>query len=1142
MKKNQSLQWEADSYVPLKKIIRKMKITLFVVLISAIQIFATGVYSQNAKFNLKKENASIENILNVIENQSDFYFLYNGKLVDVTQKVTVSVENQSIENTLKELLKNTNISYKIIDRQVILSPTDNGNAGNNQQKPKAISGKVTDTTGATLPGVSVVVRGTTNGTITDVDGNYKLSNVAENAVIQFSFVGMKSEEVSVAGKETVDVILKEESIGIEEVVAVGYGTQKKADLTGAVASVKTVEILKSMPSTNISNTLQGSLAGVSVVSGSGDPSKEMTIRIRGVNSISSDSQPLVVIDGFIGGSLKSLNPSDIQSIEVLKDASATAIYGSQGANGVILVTTKTPSKDKMTVSVNVFGSLQTVYKYPDVLSPAEFANLANAYGQEYFPTMTTPQAPKVYFTQDQIKALENGTGGYNYVKAIFNDPAISQNYDLSISGGNDKTTYLASVRYAGSQGIIKKSSNDAVNYRLKIDNTLRTWLSTGLNVYGDYSKSQGPRIDSYEGLLQTAINWPTTAQPTNADGSFNNVFPIGGLAAYNPMGLINDNKGTNQVVNNNVQAYTEVRFTKNLKFRSQFGVTLNNSLDQNTFDSKSYFYFKNNRTQAYSTSAWNLSWLNTNILNYNKEFNKNHRINATAVFEQSYANFYNHQSTAELLAFDLGYDALAWADKYYVNSQRTIFTLMSGMGRINYVYRNRYMATVSYRADGSSRLKNKWDYFPSCALAWDLAQEEFMKRFKIINQLKLRTGYGVVGNQAITPYSIYSQMVPVANSDGTTSYTVGRPASPNLSWERNEQLNAGMDVAFWNGRLTVTADWYKKVSKDILLNVQQPAYAGWSSLLKNAGEITNTGFEVTVSADPVTGKTFSWHSDMTFTRNKGTYSVIPTPSKMQSMGVAGMANSPLSIFQMIEGQKIASFYGYTSEGIWKTNDVSQSVTIKNADGTTTTGTYASIYKVVPGQARIKDFNGDGKYDINDQRVIGCGQPAFNWGWNNTFKYKNFDMSLFIIGFHGFDIYNATDQSGYPNSLNGVAQDVVTPKRAFLNRWTKTNENTNIPGFVYISSPLQGFNSRFVEKGDFVKVKSITVGYNLPDQICKSLTISKLRVYASVQNPLMLTKYSGLDPEATLGNPLTSGVDWGNYPNGRNYIVGLSFSF
>lgn len=997
-----------------------------------------------------------------------------------------------------------------------------------------VTGTVTDNFGPVI-GASVVVDGTSNGCITDLDGKFSLTNVPSNGTLSFSYIGYQTQKIAVNGKTSINVKLAEDTQLLQEVVVVGYGVQRKSDLTGAVASVKAGDVLKSTPSGNVSDALQGRMAGVSVVS-AGDPSSDQTIRIRGINSITADSEPLVVVDGFIGGSLKALNPADIQSIEVLKDASATAVYGSRGANGVILVTTKTPNKDRLTVSVNAFVNLKTVISKPDLLSPAEFAQLANAYGKEY--NESQGKEAHVYYTPDQIAAFSSGKAGYNYIDHIFNSPGVAQNYEVSIAGGGEKTNFLASLRYESVEGAIKNSKNDAFNWRLKVDTKLKKWWKVGMNIYGNLNVSSGPRMTQYEGLLVSAINFPNTTSPTNEKGEYNNIYAIGGNPAYNPMGYINEIDGDTRRLVNNLQGYMDFNIIDGLTFRTQLGVTFTNSLATSSDNAKSYYYFKNTRTQATANSAFNWSWLNTNTLNYTKEFNKNHRINATTVLEQSYSNNFTLKGVANNMYFErLGANSLADSYSQNASSERIINTLLSGMFRVNYVLMDKYMVTASIRADGSSRLKDKWDYFPSAALAWNIKQEAFMQDVKAISQLKLRIGYGSVGNQAIEPYRIFSQMVPTQNADGSTSYTVGRPAAEYLKWERNDQINAGIDLGFFNGRLTLTADWYNKLSKDVLLEVQQPVHSGWDKLLKNACEIQNRGFEITIGADPVNGKDWNWHTDVTLSHNKGTFKNIPTLDRTQIQ--AGQYEN--KVFKMIEGEKLGTFWGYTNLGVWKSDEVNQEVTVVK-NGVETKGTYASIYKVVPGQEKLLDANNDGTYNDDDQSIIGNGQPSFNWGWNNTLRYKDFDLSLFIIGFHGFDIYNVTDQSGYGNAVSGINTDVITPKRALLNRWTKENENTNIPGFVKLNQTTTGFNSRFVKKGDFIKVKSITLGYNLPKKACDKVFLNDLRLYFSVQNPFMITSYSGLDPEATLGSPLVSGVDWGCYPNSRNFLLGVNFSF
>lgn len=994
-----------------------------------------------------------------------------------------------------------------------------------------VTGTVTDNLGPVI-GASIQVEGTSNGCITDIDGNYSLPNVPANSTLVFSYIGYQTQKVAVNGKTKIDVQLAEDSQLLQEVVVVGYGVQRKSDLTGAVASVKTADALKGTPTGNVSDALQGRMAGVSVLSGSGNPSDDNTIRVRGINSITAETGPLVVIDGFIGGSLQSLNPSDIASIEVLKDASATAVYGSRGANGVILVSTKNPAKDKLSVSFNAFANIKTVAKYADNLSPYEYANLVNDYGKE-----AQGFGDNHYYSAEQLAAFKNGTAGYDYSREIFRT-ALTQNYELSIAGGGEKTTFLASLRYQNDEGVIKESNSSVYSWRLKVDTKIKKWLKAGLNIYGHYRESSAPRITQYDGLIQQAMYFPSTIDPKNDDGGYNNSF-FEGSSAYNPMGHIWESNNSNKTINNRLQGYVQFDIMDGLSFRSQLGVLFDNRLNTSVQSEDSYYAFKNNLTQGQARSYWNNSWLNTNTLSYVKEFNANHRINATAVFEQSYDNNYNHVGTAYNLDYidRIGENNLGWSDASLseLGSERIINTLMSGMLRVNYVFMNRYMLTASIRADGSSRLKDKWSYFPSAALAWDLKQENFLKDNSFIDQLKFRFGYGSVGNQAVEAYRIYSQMIPVRNSDGTTSYQVGRPAAPYLKWERNDQFNIGVDFGILNGRVRLTADWYSKLSKDILLELAQPTHMGYPSLLMNSGEIKNTGVEFTISADPFTSKDFSWHTDLTLSHNKGTFNKIPTPNNRQQQA----GNFQNQLFQMIEGEKLGTFWGYTFDGIWQEDEVN--APFIDANGNATGETNGKKYNVVAGNSKYVDVNKDGVYNDLDQGKIGCGQPTFNWGWNNSFTYKNFDFSFFMVGFHGFDIYNATHQMGF-NTINGQTMAAVTPMRDFLNRWTPTNTNTDVPGFVQGGTENKVFSTRFIENGSFIKMKSITLGYSLPDLACKSLGITNLRVYASIQNPFHITNYSGLDPEATMGSPLVQGVDWGAYPNSRNYLIGLNFAF
>lgn len=997
----------------------------------------------------------------------------------------------------------------------------------------AVTGNVTDNNGYPVIGASVLVEGTTNGTITDMDGNFKLSDVPAKGNLQVSFIGYKPQTIKVNGQTKFDIKLLEDTQTLDEVVVVGYGVMRKSDLTGSVASVKASDAIKSTPVANVSDALQGRLAGVSIAGG-GDPSKSAAIRIRGVNSVTADVEPLLVVDGFIGGSLKNINPNDIQSIEVLKDASATAVYGSRAANGVILVTTKNAKEDKVVINFNAFANLKTVLDKPDVLSAGEFAELANDYAKEFFANK--PRAP--YYTEEQIADFKQGKGGYNYVDHIFNEPAVAQNYDLSIAGKSGKTSYLASFRYENTDGVIKESNYQQYNWRLKLDTELKKWLSVGLNLWGDYSENKGPRMTQYNGLLMTAMNFAPTVQPKNEKGVYNNRFAIDGGPAYNPMGHIWELDEKVKRLDNYLQGYADFKIMDGLTFRSQLGITFTNNLSNAAHNERSYEYFANSQTSAIANSAWTFKFLNTNTLNYTKEFNKNHRINATAVFEQAHSNRYQHKGAGRNLTFPdlLTYNALDASEIGDVSSDLVKHSLISYLARVNYVLMNRYMLTASVRADGSAALADKWDYFPSVALAWDIKQEKFMEKYDWMDQFKLRVGYGSVGNQAVEMYRIFSKMVASKNSDGSTSYRLDRPAARFLQWERNDQWNAGLDFSFLGGRITASIDLYDKLSKRVLMEVKQPIYTGWNTLLRNAGEIRNRGLEVTLGATPVRTKDWDWRTDLTLSHNKGTFEQIPTITKMQTQGNGKFESL---IFRMIEGEKLGTFYGYTYDGVWKTNEVNQ---VANIQGNTANKTNAEVYGVIPGQAKYRDLNGDGKYTEEDMSIIGCGQPMFNWGWNNTVNYRNFDFTVFVVGYHGFDIYNATRQARF-SILPGINLDKLTPNPEWKNRWTPTNENSDIPGFVNATKDIRdAISSRFVENGSFVKVKSVTLGYSLPKSFCQKAGINNLRLYASVQNPFHFTSYSGLDPEAALGTPLSQGADWGAYPNGRNFLFGLNFSF
>lgn len=977
-----------------------------------------------------------------------------------------------------------------------------------------IKGKVVDKKGEPVIGASVAVIGTSIGTITDINGAFTLNKVPDKAKVKVSYVGYDARTVNVSGQKFLNITLSENEKMLDEVVVVGYGVMRKSDLTGAVSSVKATESLKQMPVSDLSTALQGRLAGVSIVEQSGQPGSNSVIRVRGVNSFEADTGPLIVIDGFIGGDFNSLNPADIESVEVLKDASATAVYGSRGANGVILITTKNPEKGKVQVTYNGFVNMKTPYKLPEVLSAGEFARLANDYGKEYFGAQGVE---KVFYNDEQIAEFDQGLRGYDYLHNIFRDVSIEHNHDISISGGSEKTQFLVSGNFNDNRGIVQNSRSTRVNYRTKVDTKILKWLKAGVNIWGNYNETYGPRFSQYEGVLLQALGYPTTIEPKDEDGNYNNMNL--NSPQYNPMGHIweIDKGGFNS--STHLQGYVDVTLWKGLSFKMLQGGTFTNNLSTQTCGADSYEAYKNaNQTSATATSTQNINWINSNILSYVQEFNENHRINATLLLEQQYDNNRTNYSNGKYIVSEkIGADNTGMADVVTGNTSRNVSTLLSYMARVNYVLMNRYMFTASFRRDGSSRLAkgNEWENFASGAVAWDMKQENFLKYVEPIDRFKLRFGYGETGNQAVALYSAFAKFGNVRDGYNKLGYKVTSLGNRNLKWERTSQFNLGLDMGFLNNRLTFEIDLYHKLSKDVLLKVNTPVITGFGSELRNAGKILNKGIEVTIGADPFVGPTFSWNTKLVLSSNRCTIEEL----NFIDNDYFTMSGYEEAYFRNIEGERISSMWGYFYEGVWKSYEM------QNAPK-----------EVEPGAYKYKNLDNDPEGLINEKDcgIIGNGSPKFNWGWTNTLTYKDFDFSLFVVGFHGFDIYNHTR-----SSLLSVGGSIA-PNPEFYNRWTPENEETGIAGFV--KNPNKKTSTQFVEKGDFVKVKSITLGYTLPKKILKSCHINNFRIYASLQNPFLFTGYSGIDPEVTLRKPLASGVDYGYYPNGRNYLIGINFGF
>lgn len=988
------------------------------------------------------------------------------------------------------------------------------------QSRKQITGSVQDVQGNPLIGVSILETGTSNGTITDMNGTYSLNISSTNATLRFSYIGYEEQLIKIQGRNVINVKMNEETSNLDEVVVVGYGVQRKSDLTGAISSINAAETLKKMPAAQVADLLQGRIAGLSIVNSSGAAGAAPTLRVRGVNSIKADGGPLVVIDGFPGGNLSAINPADIKSIEVLKDASSTAIYGSRGANGVILITTKSPKEGKLSVDYNGYVVAGTPADKPSIMPVNEFARMANDWNQAYYG--------KDLYTERQITNFTNGYDTYDYMGNIINDYAISHSHDISIKGGNDKMSFLFSTQYIHNKGIAGHSTNDRWNYRLKVDANITKKLKFGANFYGMINSAAGNNFSGQYSLLTLAQQFPQTVLPYDKEGNLTQG-TIDNTGIYNPIGFIDEQKRNNNedmTFNNWLQAYISYEIIPGLTFRNEQQINIGNRFYGTTSSKQSMNGFLKGKSLAtyYDANSW--GWRMTNTLNYTKELNKNNRINATIGVEESLSRSYIMRQTAEgLTSESIGWKNMMLAETSKLeDNEVSKTTAISYFGRINYVLMNRYMATVTFRRDGSSLLSydHRWDNFPSFSLAWNLKEESFLKNINSLDQLKLRYGYGVSGNQAVAAYSAYTQY-DATIGNGQIAYTLV-PGNPILKWEKTHQHNYGVDAAFLNGRISFTFDYYDKKTKDAINTVVLPADTGLSSGLRNAAEISNKGFEITLGITPITAKDFYWKADISLAHNKAKIEKLgDIDSDFMETGT-GWGNS---FYRYFVGEPIGAIYGLQSTGVWSTEEYNNPDIKKPTSPT-----------VRPGSYKYVDQNDSGTIDADDYVIIGNGQPKFNWGMNNSFTYKNFDLNIFLIGFHGFDIYN------YPRAR---LTSSLSPFPELAERWIAgKNENAIIAGFGKdrdaITSPETVASSTFIEKGDFVKLKSITLGYNFSKGLLSKINLSAARVYFSIKNVCTITKYSGNDPELSISNPLRPGLDMGTYPSQREYLLGLNVSF
>ena len=1144
-KKCNHLLWDDGIHRSWRKILIVMKLTVILSLLLMTQAFAIKSYSQKTLINLKMSNVTIKEVLREIEDNSNFYFLYNNDLIDVNSTVSIEAKNEKVQDVLSQLFADKNINFLVKDRQIVLSPLLAGSSID--QKAKSVSGKVTDQSGGPLPGVSVVVKGTTNGTITDMDGKFSLSNIPEKGILQFSFVGMKMQEISVEGKTSINVSLEDETIGIEEVVAVGYGVQKKSDVTGASVKVGSEE-LKSRPVSNAIQAMQGKAAGVDITSNE-RPGTVGDITIRGVRSLTASNTPLYVVDGIplvtgtveaagvssnkvVLGGIDNLNPNDIESIDILKDASATAIYGSRGTNGVVLITTKKGKAGKFTLNFDTSVATEKIHEFSPLFSAGDYVEYRRWAEYYAYPTtyargdQPTQANDAKIFTGDNtawnniLKGWASGTWDgsqlttTNWTDYVTRTGVTTQN-TLSASGGTDKMKAYGSFGYTDSKGVVKGQGYKRYNANVSVDITPLKWFSFGGNLNSSYSiqeygqsTSGNVGVSAQTGLYQSAYGIFTYTQPYDADG--NRIDYPGGDIAIKTI-IDEDKYSQDQRVSlrafaslySQLDLGTLIPVLKGLKFRTNFGPDIETWRDGIYTDGKSVI--RSGSSYASLEKRQRVSYTLDNLLYYDRTIEK-HNFGLTLL--QSQTQFETESSL--MTADNVPFSSQKWNAMGAVSSLKswssgiTKQALLSYMARLNYSFSNKYLVTVSGRYDGASQLAagHKWSFFPSAALGWRMDQESFMANVNWVNQLKLRLGVGITGNAAIDPYSTKGKLDALYYPFGSTStagqMNVSTLANQDLGWERTTQYNVGIDYSILKSRIYGSLDVYTSHTTDLLLKKSIPSVTGFADSYANIGETKSQGVDLTLNSINIKTHDFEWSTSLN--------------ASYQDNKIVSLANGKEDDLNntWFIGKSQSVIYGYEAAGIWQESDAAEMAKF-NANGHT--------FKA--GNVRPVDQNGDYKIDANNDRVIiGSKIPKYILGLTNTFNYKSFELSVFLYGRMGY-YYDAGGEG-----LVGRYQ-----QRA-VNYWTDKNTNSEYQKPIYSAGyGDQYYGSLGYKQSAFFKIRNISLGYNLPDQVTSKLGVSKLRFYVQASNPgFVFNKVSWID------------TDLSYHASNRGFVMGLSVQF
>ena len=1040
-----------------------------------------------------------------------------------------------------------------------------------------VTGRVVDETGEPLIAVTVFEDGkTSNGTMTDIDGNYSLNVSSAKATIVYSCLGFAEVKETVGLRKAINVTLTEEKLSIDaaEVVSVGYGSVTRRDLTGSVSKVDMGEILKA-PVTNFDQALTGKVAGVVVTTSDGALGAEANITIRGNNSLTQSSAPLYIIDGFPTESsmATALNSADIESIDILKDASATAIYGARGANGVIVITTKQGVEGKPKVNFSSSWTVSHIANKADLMNGYEFVELQNEiYGlsgntNAYLKPSDEHSASGIttYKLEDYLDESQWNDWQDNIYRT-----SISQNYNFSISGGSKEAgnRYNISMSVVDQNGIIVKSNfqryQGKVNFQQKLGKkvTLDFMANYSRAVTNGVTPTNAQQSSSATGWLiysvwgyrpvkpkaQWGVSGDMVDEMIDADVASSNDY------RFNPAMTVRNEYRKTIVDYLNASGGLTWDIIENLKLKITGGYTLNKRRREEFNGTQTYTGYEGSPSGKGINGGiyWNdkLSWVNDNTLTYTKRFNRKHNFTFLAGFTLSGETFdYKGTYATQMTTEALGLNGLHTGSYQTVTPWQYDWTMMSGFFRVNYNFKYKYYVTASFRADGSSKFpkNNRWGYFPSAGLSWNINREDWLKDKPWLSNAKLRASWGLTGNnRTTTPYDFYSQIATLPGNpdsydyvfDGNivSGYYPSNMSNDNLKWETTEQYNVGLDFSVFDSRIKLTADWYLKNTRDLLLQATIPASSGYTSAMLNVGSMQNMGYEVTLDLVPVQKKNFTWNMNfnIAINRNKVTALTNDQYSLLRSVSWDQRFNAQYPYITQV-GKPSGMMYGFIYEGTYKPDEFNGGVSLKDGIPYMTS---VGQDRVRPGDPKYRDINKDGLIDDNDRTVIGCGQPLHTGGFGNTFNFYGFDLNLFFSWSYGNDVINANRLYFENGSISNTNQ-----LKSYTDRWTESNPTSDIPRVGADIASMFVYSSRVVEDASFLRLRNVTLGYTLPRKVLRKMHFDTMRFYISGENLWTLTKYSGPDPEVSTRNSvLTPGFDWSAYPRAMGVTAGLSFTF